>query len=231
MNSPFLKFPSTPHLLWLGTSIPRADKVFDRDEAVTFLQEPVVVEEKVDGANLGISFDSEENLLAQNRGNLLQHGVKDQFVPLWGWLAQRECQLFDLLEDGLILFGEWCYARHSIAYTHLPNDFLAFDVFDKHEQQFLCSEKRNQICEDLRIFTVPSVGRGLYDLKEVPRLIGESSLYDGPMEGIYLRQESPLWLTRRAKVVRAEFVQLIGEHWLSQAMATNRLEPKKTTDV
>ena len=77
MNSPFLKFPSTPHLLWLGTSIPRADKVFDRDEAVTFLQEPVMVEEKVDGANLGISFDSEGNLLAQNRGNLLQRGVKD----------------------------------------------------------------------------------------------------------------------------------------------------------
>ena len=126
----------------------------------------------------------------------------------------------------MILFGEWCYARHSIAYTHLPDYFLAFDVFDKHEQQFLCSEKRNQICEDLRIFTVPSVGRGFYDLKEVPRLIGESSLYDGPMEGIYLRQESPLWLTRRAKVVRAEFVQLIGEHWLSQAMIINRLDTK-----
>jgi len=226
MNVPFVKFPSTPHLLWLATTIPRADKVFDRDEAVAFLQEPVVVEEKVDGANLGISFDSEGNLLAQNRGNLLQRGVKDQFAPVWGWLDQRECQLFDVLEDRLILFGEWCYARHSIAYTHLPDYFLAFDVFDKQEQQFLCSEKRNQICEDLRIFTVPSVVSGCYNLSEVPRLIGESSLYDGPMEGIYLRQESPLRLTRRAKVVRAEFVQMIGEHWLSQAMAINRLEPK-----
>ena len=99
MSNDFVKFPTTPHLLWLGTTPARADKVFARHEAESFLRLPVIVEEKVDGANLGISFDAHGNLLAQNRGNLLQRGVKDQFAPLWVWLSEHETRLFDALED------------------------------------------------------------------------------------------------------------------------------------
>ena len=32
----------------------------------------MTIEEKVDGANLGVSFDSHGNLIAQNRGNVLE---------------------------------------------------------------------------------------------------------------------------------------------------------------
>src|SRR5688572_21038401 len=106
MSADFVKFPTTPHLLWLGTTAARADKVLARDDAVSFLRQPVIVEEKVDGANLGISFDAHGNLLAQNRGNLLQRGIKDQFAPLWAWLSERDTRLFDALEDRFILFGE-----------------------------------------------------------------------------------------------------------------------------
>ena len=225
MSADFVKFPTTPHLLWLGTTAARADKVLARDEAESFLRQPVIVEEKVDGANLGISFDAHSNLLAQNRGNLLQRGNKDQFAPLWAWLSERETRLFDALMDRFILFGEWCYARHSIHYTRLPDYFLAFDVFDRREQHFLSSVRRDEICCELELATVPKVGAGLFSLAEIPRLIGQSSLYDGPMEGLYLRQESSSWLIQRAKVVRTEFVQLIGEHWLNQPLVANRLLP------
>ena len=225
MSSDFVKFPTTPHLLWLGTTAARADKVLARDEAESFLRQSVIVEEKVDGANLGISFDAHGNLLAQNRGNLLQRGIKDQFAPLWTWLPEHETRLFDALEDRFILFGEWCYARHSIHYTRLPDYFLVFDVFDRREQKFLSSVRRDEICGELKLATVPNVGAGIFSLVEVPRLIGQSSLYDGPMEGVYLRQESSSWLIQRAKVVRPEFVQHIGEHWLNQPMVANRLLP------
>lgn len=225
MSDEFVKFPTTPHLLWLGATPARADKIMSRDEAALFLRQPVIVEEKVDGANLGLSFDSHGNLLTQNRGNLLQRGIKDQFAPLWAWLSDRETQLFDALEDRLILFGEWCYARHSIHYTRLPDYFLAFDVYDKRDHQFLTCISRDEICGELKLATVPKVGTGIFSLFEIPRLIGQSSLYDGPMEGIYLRQESALCLIQRAKLVRTEFVQLIGEHWLNHPMVANRLLP------
>lgn len=223
MLADYVKFPKTPHLIWLGTEAPREDKVLTRTEAEAFLRQPVIVEEKVDGANLGISFDMNGNLFVQNRGHLVERGRKGQFDPLWAWLSERETRLFDTLENRLILFGEWCYARHSIHYTRLPDYFLAFDVFDKHEQHFMSSARRDKIVGELKLSTVPKVGFGIFDLDEIGKLIGQSPLYDGPMEGIYLRQEDASWLVQRAKVVRAEFVQQIGEHWSRKPLVPNKV--------
>ena len=223
----FIKFPTTPHLLWLGQTAARKDKVMARAEAESFLRERVTVEEKVDGANLGISFDAHANLFVQNRGNLLERGIKGQFAPLWAWLSEREASLFEALENRLMLFGEWCYSRHSIHYTRLPDFFLAFDIFDKCEKRFLSSTCRDQIVGELNLATVPKVADGVFSLGDVPRLIGQSTLYDGPMEGIYLRQEGAYWLNHRAKVVRVEFVQQIGKHWSKQPLLANQIRLKQ----
>jgi hypothetical protein len=224
MDGGFTKFPTTPHLLWLGSVAAREDKVLSRTEAEEFLRVPVTIEEKVDGANLGVSFDDQGNLIAQNRGNVLEQGMKGQFAPLWQWLSDRESTLFDVLGDRLTIFGEWCYARHSIRYTMLPAFFLAFDVYDREEQRFMNSARRDEIVAELELSTVPKIATGIFRLNEIPRLLGESSLYDGPMEGVYLRREGVSWLTQRAKVVRAEFVQQIGEHWSKQLLVINKLK-------
>ncbi|MEI6235919.1 MAG: RNA ligase family protein, partial [Planctomycetota bacterium] len=213
MKDRFDKFPTTPHLLWLGNGALRGDKIFSPNDADLFLRQLVTVEEKVDGANLGISFDLDGNLVAQNRGTRLLRGKKDQFSLIWAWLASIESDLFDVLEDRFILFGEWCYARHSIHYTRLPSYFLAFDIFDKQYLKFLNVCRRNEMFLKLNLTVVPRVTEGLFSLQMVPKLIGQSFFYDGPMEGIYLRQDGPVWLTQRAKVVRAEFAQMIDEHW------------------
>ena len=71
MNDSFFKFPSTPHLAALPDVDIREDKVLSESERFDFLRHSLVVEEKVDGANLGISFDSEGNIRAQNRGAYL----------------------------------------------------------------------------------------------------------------------------------------------------------------
>jgi ATP-dependent RNA circularization protein (DNA/RNA ligase family) len=222
MDSDFVKFPTTTHLLWLGNSPARDDKLLTRAEAEAFLRHPVVVEEKVDGANLGLSFDGKGDLIVQNRGNFVERGTKGQFAPLWAWLTEHEAALFDTLEDRLIVFGEWCYARHSIHYTQLPDWFLSFDVYDKGGKCFLATRKRNEIVSRIPLATVPEVNRGVFSLSEASRLIGQSSLYEGPMEGIYLRHESESCLIQRAKIVRAEFVQQIGEHWSKQTIVPNR---------
>lgn len=223
MNRQFVKFPSTPHLHWLGASSPREDKVLSSSEAIAFLEAAVTVEEKIDGANLGVSFDSHGHLLAQNRGSFLKKCTKGQFAPLWTWLTSRESRLFDVLEDRLIIFGEWCYARHSIHYTALPDFFLPFDVFDKCEQQFFNVHRRDQVIRDLDLSVVPKLGEGTFQLEEIIKLVAKSRYYDGPMEGVYLRQDGSSWLIGRAKVVRAEFAHQIGEHWSKQPLVPNRL--------
>ena len=46
--------PAHPHVVWLGGSPPRGDKLVAGGEVDEWLRQPMSVEEKVDGANLGL---------------------------------------------------------------------------------------------------------------------------------------------------------------------------------
>jgi len=61
-----------------------------------------------------------------------------QWQGLSAWLAQHEAALREALTPELILFGEWCCFTHSIAYTALPDWFIAFDVYDHASARFWC---------------------------------------------------------------------------------------------
>jgi len=124
MKVDFFKFPSTPHLTLLGNVDIRGDKVMSESERDEFLQHELIVEEKVDGANLGFSIDSEGNIRAHNRGAYLHLPGSGQWKKLEEWLSPRTDVLFENLRDRHILFGEWCYARHSFFYDRLPDWFL-----------------------------------------------------------------------------------------------------------
>src|SRR5262249_4946533 len=126
INSAFVKFPRTPHLFWLSREAPRGDKLLSPEEAAELMRRPASVEEKLDGACLGISVDLDGGLRAQNRGSYLEPGGHPQFRRLWSWLDERRGTLEAALGLNLILFGEWCFARHSVAYDALPDWFLAF---------------------------------------------------------------------------------------------------------
>ena len=126
----FFRFPHTPHLAWLGEGSPRDDKVMSPSEVAALLAGDVVVEEKLDGANLGLSLAPDGSLRAQNRGQYLTEPHAGQFARLPAWLAQHDKAMRSVLTPNLILFGEWCAARHSLDYAALPDWFLLFDVFD-----------------------------------------------------------------------------------------------------
>jgi hypothetical protein len=226
MTEDFHKFPHTPHLLWLGAGAPRDDKVLGADEAAEFLRGEVVVEEKVDGANLGISLGPSGRLRAQSRGNYLASGKSHaQWNLLWPWLAERRAALEEGLQGGLMLFGEWCYARHSVPYDALPDWFLAFDIFETGSRRFWPVDRRNRWLEGRDITPVPEVGRGRFQQNQLPSLPGLSRAGHVPMEGIYLRREEDGYLQARAKVVTMAFKQQIEEHWTRRALVPNRLAP------
>jgi len=157
-NDPeFLKFPHTPHLLWLSDDNLRDDKLLDPRERREFTDRSVVVEEKIDGANVGLSFDETGNLQIQNRGGYLDRGAHPQFEPIWNWAYARIDALRTFLGESLILFGEWCYATHSIRYTSLPDWFLAFDIYSRKHAAFFATERRNRFLDRLDVSKVPEV--------------------------------------------------------------------------
>ena len=80
----FFRFPHTSHLVWLGEGETRDDKVLSPEEAREFLVSEVVLEEKVDGANIGFSTSEDGELRVQNRGSYLDcDHAHEQFRPLW----------------------------------------------------------------------------------------------------------------------------------------------------
>jgi ATP-dependent RNA circularization protein (DNA/RNA ligase family) len=219
----FFKFPSTPHLVVLGGTVVRNDKVMSEQERDEFLRHELVVEEKIDGANLGISFDSSGNLRAQNRGAYLHAPFSGQWKKLADWITPKRDLLFDTLADQLILFGEWCYAEHSIPYDQLPDWFLGFDVFDKNHREFLSYQRRSVLLRKVGIATVPILARGRFSLDELKRLLTKSRLGEKPAEGLYLRFDEGSWLGGRAKLVRPEFIQTVEIHWSRKGIKPNRL--------
>ncbi|RKI74187.1 DNA ligase [Corallococcus sp. AB049A] len=223
MADDFFKFPHTPHLAWLSARPVRHDKVLSPPEAREFLDGEVLIEEKVDGANLGISIGPGGELRAQNRGAYLGPGASPQFQPLWPWLETRRQQLVETLGQHLMLFGEWCFAVHSVHYDALPDWFLAFDVYDKRAGRFWSALRRDALVASLGLAAVPIVARAHLTADDVVNLLGPSRLTHAPMEGLYLRRDEGDFLLARAKIVRPEFVQAIEEHWSSRPMERNAL--------
>jgi len=224
LNADFHKFPGTPHLAWLGRDSVREDKVFTPSEVACFLSGEVTVEEKIDGASLGISHGSDGQLRFQNRGNYLTGSLSGQWKPLRAWAAAHEHALREHLPHGHVLYGEWCHARHSIGYDQLPDWFLAFDIFDPLANRFWSSYRRNALLDLMDIHSVPVLAHGRFSIPELTAMLDLPSAFSpAPREGIYLRQEDRDWLIARAKLVRPEFVQHITAHWSKSAIRSNLL--------
>lgn len=232
MNA-FLRFPHTPHLAWLGEGAPpRDDKVLSKIDREALLSHDVVVEEKLDGANLGISVAPDGNLRAQNRGQYLKPPYQGQFVRLEKWLQRHEDTFFDALGENLIAFGEWCGARHSLDYSALPDWWLLFDIYDRSKQTFWSTVRRTIWAANCGVETVPTLFRGRTNLSALQSLVNtcESRFRSGEIEGVVIRAEDDSALLNRAKLVRADFLQTIDSHWRSRMLEWNRLRMPAITD-
>lgn len=219
----FFRFPHTPHVAWLADGEPRGDKLLSTSEIDKLLSSVVVVEEKVDGANLGFSVGCDGSLRIQNRGHYLTRPFTGQFEHLAHWIEHHEDALFDKLGESLILFREWCAARHSLDYQRLPDFFVGFDVYDRVRHAFWSIHRRDRLLESVGLPPVHCIKAAKLTLGELEVLVthASSSYRRGNLEGIVIRQESSDWLQRRAKLVRPEFSQTIDEHWRKRRITWN----------
>ena len=219
----FYKFPHTPYLLPPSKEIGRKDKILTESEAKEFFSKNVLVEEKIDGANLGISFQSDGTIFLQNRGHQLDEPYYGQWEPLSVWLSSRENALLEVLEDRYILFGEWCYVTHSIHYNSLPDWFIAFDIYDKVSNQFLSANRRNLLIREAGMTIVPQLFEGHISIESLDSLICKSAFGQEECEGLYFRIDSLDFLLHRAKYVRNDFSQAISTHWSKKRVIHNQL--------
>ena len=219
-----LKYPRTPHVT--GSRIQPGDEDLNAVAREALLGFPVVIEEKVDGSNSGVSFDEHGSLILQSRGHILTGGPRErQFNLFKRWASHHVTTLRHILGHRYVMYGEWVYARHTIAYDQLPNFFLEFDVWDREKAEFLSTDRRKTLFAATPIVSVPVLGAGV--LESLDRYVGTSRCSSSEtMEGLYLKQEEDGRVVGRYKFVRSGFLQNVadsGNHWMDRPIEPNQL--------
>jgi hypothetical protein len=171
------------------------------------------VTEKLDGSNLCMTHDA---IYARSHNGPPAHPSFDYAKALHAQIRRR-------IKPGFSLFGEYCYAVHSISYTALPSYFMLFALRCDETGLWAPWGSVEQIAEELALSTVPVLWRGTahraQELEQVVNsLMALGSCYGPEREGVVVRIErgffSPEFRDSIAKCVRPNHVQT-DEHWTS----------------
>jgi hypothetical protein len=231
------KYPRTQHLQ--GSRLQPGDEDVRAVPLEKLHGRCLVIEEKLDGANAGISFDSQGKLCLQSRGHFLQGGPREKHFALFKqWAASIAHVLWPTLESRFVLFGEWLYAKHTIFYDRLPAYFLEFDVLDTDCNAFLSTARRRELLAELPVVSAPILFEGTLDRPgSVTEFIGKSLFKSArwqdalvataqqrglnveqvmqetdpsdKMEGLYIKAEDSGNVIERFKYVRADFLTTV----------------------
>lgn len=236
LNS-IMKYPRTPHLE--GSRLQSGDEDLSQIRFSEISGRHLVVEEKCDGANSGISFSESGDLLLQSRGHYLTGGYRERHYNLMKqWANSHRDVFYRVLGDRYIMYGEWMYAKHTVFYDALPHYFLEFDVYDKQKGIYLDTPSRKMLTERMPIVSVPVLAEGEFQVREkLIDLLGQSTyIRQGHMErlreksrelgldaerqcfetddsvnmeGLYIKVEEGGEVVSRLKYVRASFLQYV----------------------
>lgn len=209
-------YPRTPHL-WPDDAHPRR-LVVPAGEVAEWLRSPVVVEEKVDGANVSLWWADGAAAVA-SRGGLGSMDRAGQLGRLRAWAAERLPELEVLLADGWVLYGEWLWLRHGVAYDALPDWLVALDLWHA-DHGFADLDDRDERCTAAGLSLPPRVFTGVLGSRQaLDGLVRTSRLaVDAAAEGVILRHTDG----QRCKVVRPGFTRRDDATW-SGAQEHNRL--------
>lgn len=234
-----IRFPKTPRLA----------EILKEDVHKRWRSLHTVVEEKVDGANVGIWFHPEKGLQLQSRGHVLRGGAGEaQFAPFHAWAWERATALRQALGTERLLYGEWCFAKNRAFYDALPDWFLGFDILDMTSGTFLPTPARDALLRAAGVLAVPRLWSGPYGKAgafashlgpsklKTPRwrdaLAEEASRAKVRdimsetddthwMEGVYIRVETADQVIARVKLHRDGF-EKVRDGWGEHALVRNR---------
>ena len=187
------------------------DLVLAPGDAATLLQRLVAVEEKLDGTNVSLWARDRTVAVALRSGSTgMDRG--NQLGPLKAWAGEHSDQLLQIMEDGTVLYAEWLFWTHSIAYDSLPSHLIGVDLWHP-DRGFARVDQRNERLARAGVPIPPELFRGVArDLATLGRLPERSRVGSELMEGVVLRSqggEAP----RIAKLLRSGFERLGDEEW------------------
>lgn len=227
MSSFSPKYNRTFHVPW-SKGATNDDKI--ANDVNCLLNKPIIITEKMDGSNTSLEA---LGCFARTHAGPPTHKSFDGLKSLHGAVKH-------LIPDSLQIFGEWCYALHSIPYDSLPGYFLMFgireikpiDENDYNNCYWYSWEEVEEWAKELQVPTVPVLWKGavssqkeLQNLTEL--LVSQPSVCGSIREGVVIRSAEQFkdkdFSKSIMKWVRANHVQT-SEHWKDQEIVKNKLK-------
>lgn len=216
------KYPRTYHLPFSpgGTS---DDKVISSIDHLNGIG--LTISEKIDGSNTSLS---RNGCFSRSHSGPPDHPSFDAFKALHSSIKY-------MIPEDIFIYGEWCWAKHSIAYNKLPAYFLMFGVKDMTNKSWLSWSGVELWAKRLGLTTVPVVQKEIIfeTTKELQTFVeaeaNKPSLCGGQREGLVLRKtlsfSDPEFSRFVIKYVNKSFIEKIGDtHWKYKKIQKNKLE-------
>ena len=199
-------YPRTPYL-WTPDAGAAGDRVVEPRERPDWLKRPVVVEEKLDGANVSVWWENERPRVA-SRGGPDAMDRAGQLGPLRGWAGASHDQLASLLANDWVLYGEWLWLTPTVHYNRLPDHLVVLDLW--HPESGLADlTERDERARAYGLVVPPRLFTGVLEsMDALLELMGTSRFGTAPMEGVVLRRDDGA----RCKVLRRGFVRAGDDH-------------------
>lgn len=206
-------YPRIPHL---DKSI--SNMTHDDIQLESSIQFPITawVQEKVDGANMGVSWTSGPVL--RNRNHILNKGyieketpAKIQFRPAWNWLHDHGKEIREVSNECMspvTLYGEWMFAKHSLEYNKLPDLFMVYDIYSLEDRKFLAPDVVERLLSKTTIKYIKPHKVTFNNINEIVEYSERVSDYrNGIREGIVIKISDNKFVTQSFKVVNRHFTR------------------------
>ena len=221
------RYPRTAHVIF-SPGATRDDRRLSIEEHNIFLGQRIIISEKLDG---GSACFTDENVYARSHSGSPTH-------PSFDLAKQYHSQIKHLIGKDTSVFGEWCYAIHSIEYTHLKHCFNMFAVRTDSTTKWWSWDEVCMMAEMLDFPTVPVLFDGVIStIKKfqnlIETLVKQPSVYGPVREGVVIRIADSFVVEQEidssenvfkcvSKWVRPGHVQT-SEHWSTQEIRKNGL--------
>jgi len=205
------KYPRTLHFNF-SPEIHSDDKVISLKYLGNFLQEDIVILEKIDGSNT--CFKGLEGVFGRS------HMIPTK-EPWYDYIKGIYYSKLDFINPDYWYFGENTYAIHSIEYTNMVSYFYLFAIYDSKKDIWLSWDAVVEEAIRIGLSLVPVLFRGQFlTITEIndwmDTHIEKDSVLGGSTEGFVARVcksfSGDLFSQYVAKYVRLGHVQT-DEHW------------------
>ncbi len=155
----------------------------------------VIVQEKLDGSNVGAALLNDKIIAMTRRGYLADTSPFEMHHIFDNWVKENEERFRSVLIEGERICGEWMIDAHGTKYNLPHEPFVAFDIFNSKNKRILYYDFLSKI--NIKFVTphLLSTGRS-FSVDDALEKLGDFGFH-----GATEKQEGAVWRVERNGVV------------------------------